>query len=59
MAVDKGIAVAGNMILDVLKPVTGLPVRHSLEKIKAKSSSLGGADVTVVRALERPIKTSI
>lgn len=48
---DKGIAVAGNMILDVLKPVTGLPVRHSLEKIKAKSYSLGGAVCNVIRDL--------
>lgn len=47
----KGIAVAGNIILDVLKPLSGFPVRHELVKVLEKSFSLGGAVSNVARDL--------
>jgi len=49
----KGIAVAGNIILDVLKPLSGFPVRHELVKVLEKSFSLGGAVSNVARDLAR------
>lgn len=39
----KGIAVAGDMILDVIKLIDRFPVRHGLIHILEKSYSLGGA----------------
>ena len=49
----KSIAVAGNIILDVLKPLSGFPVRHELVKVLEKSFSLGGAVSNVARDLAR------
>ncbi len=49
----KGIAVAGNIILDVLKPLSGFPVRHELVKVLEKTFSLGGAVSNVARDLAR------
>jgi sugar/nucleoside kinase (ribokinase family) len=49
----KGIAVAGNIILDVLKPLSGFPVRHELVKVLDKSYALGGAVSNVARSLAR------
>jgi len=49
----RGIAVAGNIILDVLKPLSGFPVRHELVKVLEKSFSLGGAVSNVARDLAR------
>jgi sugar/nucleoside kinase (ribokinase family) len=49
----KGIAVAGNIILDVLKPLSGFPVRHELVKVLEKSFSLGGLVSNVARDLAR------
>ena len=39
----KGIAVAGNLVLDILKIVTQFPQRHGLVRIEEKDFSLGGA----------------
>lgn len=49
----RGIAVAGNIILDVLKPLSGFPVRHELVRVLAKSFSLGGLVSNVARDLAR------
>jgi sugar/nucleoside kinase (ribokinase family) len=49
----KGIAVAGNIILDVLKNLDSFPVRHQLVKVLEKSFSLGGAVSNVARDLAR------
>ena len=49
----KGIAVAGNIILDILKPLSGFPVRHELVKVLEKTFSLGGAVSNVARDLAR------
>lgn len=49
----KGIAVAGNIILDILKPLSSFPVRHELVKVLEKSFSLGGAVSNVARDLAR------
>ncbi|MEF9895218.1 MAG: carbohydrate kinase family protein [Clostridia bacterium] len=39
----KGIAVAGDMVLDILKVISGFPERHGLVRIEEKSYALGGA----------------
>ena len=39
----KGIAVAGNVVLDILKVVTRFPERHGLVRIEEKGYSIGGA----------------
>jgi sugar/nucleoside kinase (ribokinase family) len=49
----KGIAVAGNIILDILKPLSGFPVRHKLVTVLEKTYSLGGAVSNVARDLAR------
>ncbi len=49
----KGIAVAGNIILDILKPLSSFPVRHELVTVLEKSYSLGGAVSNVARDLAR------
>jgi sugar/nucleoside kinase (ribokinase family) len=49
----KGIAVAGNIILDILKPLSSFPVRHELVKVLEKTFSLGGAVSNVARDLAR------
>ena len=40
---NKGIAVAGDMVLDIIKEITRFPERHGLVRIEDKSFSLGGA----------------
>ncbi len=48
-----GVAVAGNIILDVLKDLDSFPVRHQLVKVLEKRFSLGGAVSNVARDLAR------
>ncbi len=50
---DKGIAVAGNMIVDVIKLISGFPVRHELVRITGKSYALGGLACNVLGTLAR------
>lgn len=39
----KGIAVAGNMIMDIIKSISRFPERHGLVRIEDKAFSVGGA----------------
>ena len=48
---NKGIAVAGDMVLDVLKEIAKFPERHGLIRIEEKSFSIGGAACNTGRDL--------
>ncbi|MBR2571309.1 MAG: carbohydrate kinase family protein [Clostridia bacterium] len=49
----KGIAVAGNIILDIIKEIDKYPVRHQLAKVSRKQYSLGGCVDNTGRDLAR------
>ena len=49
----KGIAVAGNIILDIIKEIDQYPVRHQLSKVLRKMYSLGGCVDNTGRDLAR------